>query len=641
MIRERLASLDGIRGLALVAVLAFHSGPGVFSGGFLGVEIFFVLSGYLLTSLLLDEHRRDGRIDHARYARRRVRRLVPAGLVLLTFVLLLAPLVAPDDAHRLRGDLLYSLFGLTNWHLIADGTSYFATVGRPPFVRHLWSLAVEIQFCLVCSVLAAWLARRSRKVAASALGIAIGASAIAMAVLYRAPDASRAYYGTDVRFSALLTGALIAVVASDGLLERVAKLPNWVPGVAVAVIALQVVLVDDASRFLYPVGFLVAQAATAILIVMALVGGRTASALSAGPLRWLGVRSYGIYLWHWPIVLLVRPGIDVDWHPFSAAVFSIGLAVVLGAVSFRFVESPFLGGKRARPVERLKNLLGVAPQEQRAIAGAAAIALVAGLVGLGTHLPTLDPIEESLRAGEEVLMAQGPPPTAAPSAKVDSTSTPGVRPASLPRPGPVAAPRPGPALGTFKPGSISVTALGDSVMVGAAPALRSKLGSSGYIDAAKNRRFSEAATIAAELRKQGRLGRIVIVHLGNNGPVKDGEVEHLLREVQGVQKVLLVTVRVNRGWQNSVNDTLRAAHARHKTTIKMVDWFAYSEGHPDWFHSDGTHLRSSGADAYSQLLTGSIPPPPTPKPTPKPKPKPKPTPTPNPLPLPSLLPPPR
>lgn len=175
-------------------------------------------------------------------------------------------------------------------------------------------------------------------------------------------------------------------------------------------------------------------------------------------------------------------------------------------------------------------------------------------------------------------------------------------------------------------------------MVGGAKALHDRLGSSGYIDAAKNRRFSEAATIARNLREQGRLGRIVIVHLGNNGPVTDGEVEAFLHEVKGVQSVLLVTVRVTKPWEGAVNDTLRAAHQRHKTTIRLVDWHAYSEGHPDWFYSDGTHLNRPGAENYAKLLTGSIPPPPKPKPTPKPKPKP--TPTPGPLPVPTLIPPP-
>jgi peptidoglycan/LPS O-acetylase OafA/YrhL len=282
---SRVDALDGIRGLALVAVLAFHTGPGSFPGGFLGVEIFFVLSGYLLTSLLLREHEHSGRIDHLRYAARRVRRLVPAGLVLLTALLLLAPLAAPEDAHRLRGDLLYSLGGLTNWHLIADGSSYFDAVGRPPFVRHLWSLAVEIQFCLVCSVLAAWLARRSRRMAAIGLGGAMTVCAVAMGVLYRAPDPSRAYYGSDTRFGALFAGALLAVILTSRPSERVTLRVHKLVVPALVVLGGLVLFASEQSRVLYPAGFLVTQAATAVLIIAGQSGGVAAHVLASRPLR--------------------------------------------------------------------------------------------------------------------------------------------------------------------------------------------------------------------------------------------------------------------------------------------------------------------------------------------------------------------
>jgi hypothetical protein len=181
---------------------------------------------------------------------------------------------------------------------------------------------------------------------------------------------------------------------------------------------------------------------------------------------------------------------------------------------------------------------------------------------------------------------------------------------------------------------VSVTTVGDSVMVGAAGALHEKLGSSGYIDAKKNRRFSEAADIVRALRDQSRLGRVLIVHLGNNGPVKDEEVNALIRQAKRVDHVLLVTVRVNKAWGGHVNEVIRSAARRYKQ-IRVVDWYSYSEGHSDWFWSDGTHLRRAGADAYAKLLTGSIP-----KPEPTPTPRPKATPTPNPIPLPTLPPPP-
>src|SRR5947209_4616423 len=182
------------------------------AGGFLGVDVFFVLSGFLLTTLLLGEHEQTGTIDRVAYAVRRVRRIAPALLVLLAVLVVIVPIAAQADAHRLPGDVVSSLLGLTNWHLIGDGSSYFALAGRPSFVRHLWSIAVEVQFYVLCPFLVAWLARRKPKVAALSLVAGIAASATLMGVLYRWPDPSRAYYGTDTRLHALLIGCLVPVL---------------------------------------------------------------------------------------------------------------------------------------------------------------------------------------------------------------------------------------------------------------------------------------------------------------------------------------------------------------------------------------------------------------------------------------------
>jgi hypothetical protein len=366
-----------------------------------------------------------------------------------------------------------------------------------------------------------------------------------------------------------------------------------------------------------------------VLIVAGQSGGVSGSLLASRPLRWLGERSYGIYLWHWPIVLLARPGIDVDWSPVVAGVFTIAIACAFGALSYRFVERPVLSAPRLRVAwPRVANIL---PSSMRWTAGTAALTIVAAFGGLTAHLPTADPIEESIRAGERVLAAQLAPSSTLPPEATAAQTVDRARLASARRPVAAPLPLPPPSLRSFRPGSVSVSAVGDSVMVGGAGALHAKLGSSGYIDAKKNRRFSEAAAIARELREQGRLGRVVIVHLGNNGPVSNEDVDALMREVSGVQNVLLVTVRVNRAWEGSVNDTLRAAAKRHRS-IRIVDWHAYSGGHTDWFYSDGTHLTRNGAEEYAKLVSGSIPPPPKPKP----KATPKPTPTPNPIPVPSL-----
>src|SRR5438270_9100376 len=430
---QRVASLDGVRGLALVAVLGYHAAPGLFPGGFLGVDIFFVLSGFLLTTLLLGEAQRTGTIDRLDYAVRRIRRIAPALLVLLAALVVIVPLAVPNDAHRLPGDVVSSVLGFTNWHLIRDGSSYFAQAGRPSFVRHLWSIAVEVQFYVLCPFLVAWLARRRAKVAVGALLAAIAASATLMGVLYASPDPSRAYFGTDTRIHALLVGCLVAV-----LLPSLPSFWRWIAGPrpsihrqnmfgggALLVCVLFFLLGGERSRLMYPAGFLAVEAATGVMVAVALAPGVLANLFVRRDMRWLGVRSYGIYLWHWPIVVLVRPGTNADWPAVPAAVAIVGGGLVLGALSYRYVERPFLRAAR-RPMHRAR---------QGALLRLALFAVAAAVVGVAlAGIPTTNPLAEVLHAGEKVIAAQ-PPPTAPPETTTTATTA---------APEPVAAPVTGP-----------------------------------------------------------------------------------------------------------------------------------------------------------------------------------------------------
>ena len=613
---SRVRALDGLRGVALLAVLGYHALPGTVRGGFLGVDVFFVLSGFLLTSLLLDEYQRTGGIDRRRYASRRVRRLVPAGFVVLFAIAVLGPLVASDAAARLRGDILWSAVGLTNWHLIAEGSSYFSRVGRPPLVRHFWSLAIEVQFYVVCPFLVGWLAARRRRVAIGAVAAGIGLSAFAMWSMYRAPDPYRAYYGTDARVGALLAGVLLALLLQRGDARRFFA---WLAGPAAAIVVVLFFVADDRSRLLYPEGFLLVQAATMTLIAGAVGRGSAASVLRSRPLRWLGERSYGIYLWHWPLVALLRPHVDVPWPSVATAVVTTGAALVLGALSFRFVEQPILRGPRRvrNPVVRRHRLV--------AAWSAAGLAVVL-LAVLTARLPTRDPIAASLRAGERIVAAQELASATDPSA--GATPAPAGPQSDERTPSSRQPVRMQPVVAVVHPVHVSTSAIGDSVMLGAAGPLHDQLGSSSYIDAKKNRQYRDATAVARDMRVKGRLGHVVVVHLGNNGPAKRADIDAVLNYLRDARRVLLVTVRVDKGWQASVNDTLRAA-AKGRSQVRIVDWYGYSGGHADWFWSDGTHLRPAGAREYAKLIASSVPP----------EPKPTPAPTPSPTPTPGLLPP--
>ncbi len=357
--------LDGIRALAVAAVFAYHigtSGSGsAFPGGFIGVDVFFVLSGYLITSLLVVEFRRTGRISIGQFYLRRARRLLPALYALLLTVGLVAAFWLPQTAARVRGDLLAALGYFTNWWLIAQNSSYFGGAGdRPDLLTHLWSLAVEEQYYLIWPVLLILfsLLRASRTVMLVTIMLGVAASTAAAAVFYDPfSDPSRVYYGTDTRALAPLLGSALAIFAQPWLhrrsLSAARRLGLDVIGLAgLAGLAWVALRVDDKNPFLYEGGFLAIAALGALLVGAA---GHPASALGwllgRQPLRWIGERSYAIYLWHWPVCVLTRPGVDVRLTGWVNTVVRVAIVLALAEASYWLVERPirrygFLGRLR-------------------------------------------------------------------------------------------------------------------------------------------------------------------------------------------------------------------------------------------------------------------------------------------------------
>ena len=350
----RRPALDGLRGLAVLAVVGYHFGGGsasVLPGGFLGVDVFFVLSGYLITGLLLAEHARTGRIDLVGFAARRVRRLLPALVVVLLAVCAWIWWATPPDSYpRRRADLLWTLGYLNNWHAIRTAQDYFAGYAQASPLRHAWSLAVEEQFYLAWPLVLAvllLLARRraGRRAVAVTCAVGIAASALAMAYEFDPAAPSRAYYGTEGRVQQLFAGALLAVLLPRWLARcgpgRV-RLIGIAGAAAAGLLLLAVAVLPDSSAIYYRGGALVAGLAAAAVIaaVETRPGAGLGAALSRPWLVALGAISYGVYLWHWPITVAV----PVDGHPAMEAIqrqgWRIGLTLAAAILSWWLVERP-------------------------------------------------------------------------------------------------------------------------------------------------------------------------------------------------------------------------------------------------------------------------------------------------------------
>ena len=592
--------LDGLRALAVAGVVLYHAGVSWMPGGFLGVDVFFVLSGYLITSLLLAERRRKGRVGFKAFWMRRARRLLPAVLLVVFVCLLAASTIARDDLARTRGDALASLLYLTNWHLIAASHSYFNAFGRPSLLQHLWSLAVEEQFYLFWPlVLMGSLKLLGRRYTVVLTVLLVLASTALMWGLYDPnQDPSRVYYGTDTRAATLLVGALLAFAwplggFGDEVSRRAARVLDGVGCAALLAVLALFVRTQDYDPWLYRGGFLLVALCTAVLIAVVVhPASSVGRAMGSEPLRWIGIRSYGIYLWHWPVMMLSRPGIDVPWRGTFVVLAQIAVTVALAALSYRYVEMPVRSGAAQR---RLRAWLdGHTPRERLrwTVGSLAGLVLVLGLT-LGLPAP----------GGTGVGSATATP---AALARVSSLAG-GLRETGAGRAGSgfSAGVAGSDGAGSAEAGSLPsgpILALGDSVMLGCAPVLEQRLGSRLRVDAVVGRQAVDTISRLAEYRAHGDLPPTVIVQIGDNGPVWYSNLQRLRTVLEGVPHVVLVNVRVARSWQGEVDKALSEYVSSWPQAV-LADWYSHSN---EGLLVDGVHPSVAGRAIYAGVVLEAL-----------------------------------
>ena len=617
--------LDGIRALAVIGVLVFHGIPSWMPGGFLGVDVFFVLSGFLISTLLLEQLAARGRIDFRVFYIHRARRLLPALVAMLALSALLVVLFAHDAASQFRRSVLPSLLYVANWSFINDQQSYFEAIGRPPLLQHLWSLAIEEQFYLLWPLVLLVLYRRRGRlgVGKGALWTAL-ASTLLMAFLsflWNMPsyeDASRLYFGTDTHAMSLLVGAALAAVFRPGAMPRTLSPPRRLALTGVGVAATALVLlaylqVHESDDWLYRGGFLLFAGACAVMIAVAAhPAGLLGPALGWAPLRYIGTRSYGLYLYHWPIFVVTRPDIDVPFGPVPTFALQLVLTFLVAEASYRYLEIPI---RRGTAMASIRSWAAAAPNPSRRVAtvglvGFATTAVVAfgiATVSAPNARDYLDGKTELNSAPLTIPGAAEPAPSPTSPAATTPTTAPAPAPAAAQSPA-AAVPAPPPPAPPVATGPITAqtptTAVGDSLLVGAADELVTFMPAT-TVDAAVSRQAQEIFARIRERKAAGQLDSVVVIQTGTNGVVEKDDLTAMLQELSDRRRVVLVTSYGPHWWQADANQVMAEVAAAHPN-VRIADFATAAAGHGEYFVEDGIHLTDVGVDVYAQLITAAV-----------------------------------
>ncbi|OMF80531.1 acetyltransferase [Paenibacillus peoriae] len=639
--RRYMPGLDGLRALAVIAVIVYHLNPDWLPGGLLGVGVFFTLSGYLITDILVSQWDTYHSFKMKDFWLRRARRLLPAMLTVVAVIVLCSLLFDPSRLTALRGDVPAALVYMSNWWFIFHQVSYFESFGPPSPLGHLWSLAVEEQFYILWPLLLALGLKfmPKRIVLAGWVTCLALISALLMAVIYvPGSDPSRVYYGTDTRGFALLIGAALALVWPSGKLKEQASpkarmLLDSIGAISLLLLCHWAWASNEYDPSLYRGGLLGIALVTAIVVAaLAHPVSHLGRLLGIKPLRWIGARSYGLYLWHVPVITLTTPQVDTDGVHVMRIILQLLATVLLASLSFKYIEEPIRHGGFRHWITEIRSavrrqarwrwmptttaavlfagiLVGTvhlyvaspdatiqaASSDEKPVAKAKAMPPLHGTVSVASKEPKAIKLQ-----GAEGSKVQTPVPSQAQMSKntaVHAGTTDNVTKPSEP------SDKPKEATPITGDGS-SVTAIGDSVMLDVQSYIQDSFPGA-VVDGRIGRQMAEAPAVLEQLRQNGQLGKTVIIELGTNGAFTKDQLANLLASLKDTKHIILVNTRVPRPWESIVNKHLAEA-ALQDPRITMIDWYAASSGKNSYFEHDGVHLKPSGAKAYASLLAQAL-----------------------------------
>ena len=565
---QYIPAIDGLRALAVIAVMFYHLGFSWIPGGFLGVDLFFVISGYVITRLLLDSIAQSGGLDLRGFYIARARRLLPALLFTVVTTTIAIGIWAPDTIKRFVTDMPFALTGTMNWWLVAREQDYFESIGRPPLLQHTWSLAVEAQFYLVWPLILYFILKRlgKNRIPFAALLIA-AASGITLLIVSLSLDASNSsdvshiYFGTDTHSIGLFLGAALAVswIPQNFTTTLTKQAQNFIDGVGVfgfIGILATFLFIDESDPTLYKIAFpLAAIFGAAIIMSVVHPASRFAPVLENPVLLWIGQRSYAIYLWHWIIFQVTRPTVDLAGQTWALYSLRILIVFALADISLRYVEIPIRRGALKYWLKGLKYRTKKERSRQTrffisifvlVLALSSVVSVRAISIGNEQRVA----IEESLNSSE------------------------------------VSAPN---------PSSEGIWLTGDSVILGIRTSLN-EVAPVSLINARIGRQAPELLDVMKrDIAQAG--DSPVIFNLGNNGLLQEEVVREIFELVKSQSSIIVVNTAVPRPWRDSNNSLVKQIASQY-SNVRVIDWNSISEGRPEYFAPDGVHLVPAGVEAY-------------------------------------------
>lgn len=580
---QYIPAIDGLRALAVIAVMLYHLGFTWIPGGFLGVDLFFVISGYVITRLLLDSIAQSGGLDLRGFYLARIRRLLPALIFMVTTTIIAIGIWAPDTIKRLLIDTPFSLTGTINWWLVAKEQDYFESIGRPPLLQHTWSLAVEAQFYLVWPLILYFILKKFGKkhipIAALTIAAASGITLFLVSLSLDAANTSKVshiYFGTDTHSFGLFLGAALAVswIPQNFNIEVSKRAQNFIDSVGVfgfIGILATFLLIDESQPTLYKIAFPLAGIFGAA-IIMSIVhpASRFAPILEFKPLLWIGERSYAIYLWHWVIFQVTRPSVDLAGEDWALYALRILIVFALADISLRYIELPvrrgviqyWFKGRRYRTKRERNRQTGI-------------FSVITIIVLIVAIIVSVRAISISNQAQQKLENSLSVAATSEATGSDQALTNDGLR------------------------ADEGLWVTGDSVILG----IRSLLGEKLLITLINARIGRQAGELADVMRSD--VAQVpnapVIFNLGNNNLLVREQVVAIFEIVKNQPEIIVINSAVPRPWREPNNSLIKEVAAQYPQ-VQIVDWSSISADRPGYFAPDGVHLVPAGVSAYVEAI---------------------------------------